>query len=68
VVSEVVDTTGAGDAFVGALASFLAKGESLGRAVEVGVLAGSFAVTSPGAQSSYPTLVDLQLDTIPLTN
>ncbi|MET4781942.1 ribokinase [Glaciihabitans sp. UYNi722] len=67
-VYEVVDTTGAGDAFVGALASFLARGESLGRAVEVGVLAGSFAVTSPGAQSSYPTLVDLQLDTLPLTN
>jgi len=62
IVTEVVDTTGAGDAFVGALASFLAKGESLSKAVEVGVLAGSFAVKSPGAQSSYPTLADLDLE------
>jgi ribokinase len=59
---SVVDTTGAGDAFVGALAALLARGVSLGRAVEVGVQAGSYAVGSPGAQSSYPTLLDLDLD------
>ena len=61
-VARVVDTTGAGDAFVGALASCLARGDDLLRAVEVGVLAGSFAVTSPGAQSSYPTLTDIGVD------
>jgi ribokinase len=61
-VTDVVDTTGAGDAFVGALATFLAHGESLQRAVEVGVLAGSYAITSPGAQTSYPTHADLNLD------
>lgn len=59
---SVVDTTGAGDAFVGALAALLARGVSLRRAVEFGVQAGSFAVGSPGAQSSYPTLMDLDLD------
>lgn len=59
---RVVDTTGAGDAFVGALAALLARGVSLERAVEVGVWAGSYAVGSPGAQSSYPTLLDLDLD------
>ena len=68
IATNVVDTTGAGDAFVGALASFIAKGESLSRAVEVGVLAGSFAVKSPGAQSSYPTLADLDLYTIARSN
>lgn len=54
-IAQVVHTTGAGDAFVGALASCLARGDHLHRAVGIGVLAGSFAVTSPGAQSSYPT-------------
>ena len=57
----VVDTTGAGDAFVGALAVRLASGASLQEAVTVGVQAGTFAVRSPGAQSSYPTLTDLGL-------
>jgi ribokinase len=61
-VEEVVDTTGAGDAFVGALATFLAKGATLEEAVKVGVQAGTFAVRKPGAQSSYPTLSDLGLD------
>jgi ribokinase len=58
---EVVDTTGAGDAFVGALAVELACGATLDKAVAVGVRAGTFAVTSPGAQSSYPTRADLRL-------
>ncbi len=59
--SRVVDTTGAGDAFVGALATCLAQGSTFRRAVEVGVLAGTFTVGSRGAQSSYPTLQDLGL-------
>lgn len=58
-VSAVVDTTGAGDAFVGALASELAVGATLQAAVEVGVRAGSFAVERFGAQSSYPMRSDL---------
>lgn len=57
----VVDTTGAGDAFVGALAVRLAGGATVQEAVAVGVQAGTFAVRSPGAQSSYPTLTDLGL-------
>ncbi|HEX8509360.1 MAG TPA: ribokinase [Propionibacteriaceae bacterium] len=61
VAPQVVDTTGAGDAFVGALAAFLAQGSTFRRAVEVGVLAGTFAVGNPGAQSSYATLADLGL-------
>ncbi|MET0843630.1 MAG: ribokinase [Mycetocola sp.] len=58
-VSAVVDTTGAGDAFVGALAATLAEGASLEAAVGVGVRAGSFAVERFGAQSSYPMRQDL---------
>lgn len=58
-VGEVVDTTGAGDAFVGALSACLARGAGLHEAVEFSVRAGSFAVGTLGAQSSYPTLADL---------
>jgi ribokinase len=61
-VPKIVDTTGAGDAFVGGLASHLARGASLRDAVELGVLAGTFSVQMPGAQSSYPTPADLGMD------
>jgi ribokinase len=63
---SVVDTTGAGDAFVGALAARLAAGDDLYAAVETGVAAGSFAVTGLGAQSSYPTPEALRSNPHPL--
>jgi len=44
----VVDTTGAGDAFTGALAVALARGDSLDAAVGFATLAGAFCVTRPG--------------------
>ncbi|KQV26485.1 MULTISPECIES: ribokinase [unclassified Microcella] len=47
---DVLDTTGAGDAFVGAVAAELARGRSLEEAVESGVAAGAEAVQWPGAQ------------------
>jgi ribokinase len=52
---EVVDTTGAGDAFVGALATQLARGASLREAVAYSVRAGAAAVTKEGAQGALPT-------------
>ena len=52
---EVVDTTGAGDAFVGALASQLARDASLEDAVAYAVRAGAAAVTREGAQGALPT-------------
>jgi len=52
---EAADTTGAGDAFVGALAARLAKGDTLVEAASYAVLAGAAAVTVEGAQSSLPT-------------
>jgi ribokinase len=47
---EVVDTTGAGDAFAGALAAALAQGASLADAVRDGMAAGAQAVGRVGAQ------------------
>ena len=51
---NVVDTTGAGDAFVGALAVKLADGASLEEAVSYAVRAGAAAVTKEGAQGALP--------------
>ena len=47
---EVVDTTGAGDAFVGAAAASLLTDDDLGRACAAGVAAGAAAVQHRGAQ------------------
>jgi ribokinase len=52
---EAVDTTGAGDAFVGALAAKLAEGTPLEDAVRYAVSAGAVAVTREGAQGALPT-------------
>ncbi|RPF29129.1 ribokinase [Georgenia muralis] len=51
---DVVDTTGAGDAFVGALALELARGADLGDAVVAATGVAAFAVGRRGAQESYP--------------
>ena len=52
---DVVDTTGAGDAFVGALATQLARDAKLEEAVAYAVRAGAAAVTREGAQGALPT-------------
>jgi ribokinase len=51
---EVVDTTGAGDAFAGALATAISAGCSIIEAVRLAVAAATCAVTAFGAQESYP--------------
>jgi ribokinase len=51
---QVVDTTGAGDAFVGALAAALDRGTQWPRALAEGVAAGSLACATAGAQPSLP--------------
>jgi ribokinase len=56
---EAVDTTGAGDAFIGALATAIYEGASLSQAVKRGCVAGSLAVTRLGAQSSLPWREDV---------
>ena len=47
---DVVDTTGAGDAFLGALAAHLAEGGDLVEAARHGALAGAYACTGAGAR------------------
>lgn len=49
-----VDTTGAGDAFIGALAVGLARGDALPVAARLASQVGAFAATGHGAQPSYP--------------
>lgn len=58
-VVKVVDTTAAGDTFVGALAAACVEGKPISEAVKLAVLAGTLAVTRLGAQSSIPTKDEL---------
>ncbi|WP_414936560.1 ribokinase [Amycolatopsis sp. cmx-11-51] len=57
---EAVDTTGAGDAFAGALATSLAKSEGLADAARQAVKVAAITVTRQGAQPSYPTASELE--------
>lgn len=57
---DVVDTTGAGDAFVGALAVRLTAGRPLAEAVEYANCAGALAVTRFGAQPSLPPAEEVE--------
>jgi ribokinase len=52
----VVDTTGAGDAFVGVLAAGLAEGRTLPAAARRACAAAGLSVGAPGAQVSFPDL------------
>jgi ribokinase len=51
---EVIDTTGAGDAFVGAFAAALDAGDDRPRALSIAIAAGSLACTMHGAQPALP--------------
>lgn len=51
---DAVDTTGAGDAFVGALAFRLSEGDGLVEAARLAARVGAAAVRGSGAQPSYP--------------
>ncbi len=53
-LEHVVDSTGAGDAFSGALAAFLDEGRSLQEAMQLSCIAGSLACLKMGAMNSYP--------------
>lgn len=58
---EVVDTTAAGDTFVGNFASAIIKGYELNRAIKIASAAAALAVTKIGAQSSIPCSEETQL-------
>jgi ribokinase len=60
---DVVDTTGAGDCFCGALAVGLAEGKDLVAAAQLAVVAAALSTTAPGARDGLPSRmeVDAQL-------
>jgi len=55
-----VDTTGAGDAFVGCLAASLATGRSRDEAVQRALLYSALSVMARGAQVSFPRTEDFE--------
>ncbi len=57
---KAVDTTAAGDTFVGGFAAALAHGKSEAEAIRFGQVAAALSVTRAGAQPSIPTLHDVQ--------
>jgi ribokinase len=54
-----VDTTGAGDSFVGSFAFGLASGKDPVDAMKLGIAIASLSVTRKGAQSSYPNQTEI---------
>ena len=56
---DAVDTVGAGDTFVGALAVTLAAGVPAAEAVRAAAAAGATAATRPGAQAGMPRPSDI---------
>lgn len=57
---QAVDTTAAGDAFVGAFGVALTEGRSTSEAAAFGNAAGALSVTKAGAQPSLPTRAELE--------
>lgn len=58
---SVVDTTAAGDAFIGGLAASFANGSDLQTSLITANAAGALAVTKAGAQTSLPTKTELEI-------
>jgi len=58
---DVVDTTAAGDAFIGGFASALLQNKSLEEAVRYGCACGGLATTKFGAQPSLPTREEVEV-------
>ncbi len=57
---KAIDTVGAGDCFIGVLASRLCEGENIINAVKYSTVAASIAVTRKGAQDSMPFLNEIE--------
>lgn len=56
---KAVDTTAAGDTFIGALAARLAAQSPMDEAIAHGIRAAALSVTRAGAQASMPTLAEV---------
>jgi ribokinase len=57
---KTVDTTGAGDAFIGAFAHFYGEGTSAAEAVQLAAQYAALSVTRRGAQKSFATLATFE--------
>ncbi|TLM88328.1 ribokinase [Pseudarthrobacter sp. NamE5] len=57
---KAVDTTGAGDAFTGAVAVRLAAGDALADAAAFASVAAALATTRKGTQAAYPEAADVE--------
>jgi ribokinase len=57
---NAVDTTGAGDAFTGAVAARLAAGEPLAEAAAFASVAAALAATRKGTQAAYAGVADVE--------
>lgn len=56
---KAIDTTGAGDCFLGAFAYFLARGTDIETCMEKANIIAGYSVQHEGTQTSYPRAVDL---------
>ena len=63
---QAVDSTGAGDTFVGALAAARIQGMAMADAIDFAQRAAAFSVTRRGAQASMPRLADLHQTSKPM--
>lgn len=57
---KVVDTTGAGDCFVGSIAARLSLGDNIESALQYGIIASSISVQRHGAGTSMPTAKEVE--------
>jgi ribokinase len=57
---EAVDPTGAGDAFIGAVAVFLAEGRPMKEAARWACAAAALSVMRPGAQAAFPARAEVE--------
>ena len=57
---KAIDTTGAGDCFVGAVAAQLASGKSIRDALDYANVAASICVQRMGAAPSMPTAAEVE--------
>jgi ribokinase len=58
---KAFDSTGAGDAFIGALVSALSRGLEIAHAIDFANAAAAVSVTRAGTQTSFATLEELKL-------
>ncbi len=57
---EAVDTTAAGDSFIGAIAMAFSEGKSFAQAIEFASKVSALTVTRQGAQDSLPTRMEVE--------